>query len=407
MPHLRTRALVMLSTGAVVVLAACGSSTSSSSSGGGSTGQPNYAPIPAGNIKLGFIAPLTGPNAQSGQFLKAGYSLFIADINAAGGIDGHQVDLVAGDDKADPATGASEARRLTQQEHVAAVLEPGTGETTFQILPVLTQAKTPTVAVLPENELDKPATYPYYFSVYPLNSDSAKEIVKYARTLGITKLGIARDTTGFGDSYEPVIRSEALLQNLTITDTKSFAISATDVTTQIRQLKDGGADGLVILSVGAAVGHVYEALKALNWAPKTVGTYSLLYSGRTSLGDLAANTFFSCGIGVANGGTPDPGLDALVQKSNTAFGKIPTNAGGIWSVDSIRILKAAIEKYHSLDPDAIKSAIESFKGVSYTSPNFTYTYSAQEHAGWPRSEVKMCRLDKVGQDGIPVFADNS
>jgi branched-chain amino acid transport system substrate-binding protein len=394
----------MLSAG--TLLAACGSSsdTSSTTSGGG---QPNYAPIPAGNIKIGVIAPLTGPNAQSGQFLKAGYSLFIADINANGGFDGHQVDLVFGDDKADPATGASEARRLTQQEHVAAVLEPGTGETTFQILPVLTQAKTPTVAVLPENELDKPATYPYYFSVYPLNSDSAKEIVKYAKTLGITKLGIARDTTGFGDSYEPALRSEALVQNLTITDTKSFAISATDVTTQLRQLKDGGADGLVILSVGAVVGHVYEALKALNWSPKTVGTYSLLYSGRTSLGALAANTFFSCGIGVADGATPDAGLDTLVQKSNTAFGKLPTNAGGIWSIDSIKILKAAVEKHHSIDPDAIKSAIESFKGVSYTSPNFTYTFSATEHAGWPRSEVKMCRLDKVGPDGIPVFAANS
>lgn len=402
MPHLRTRAFVVVAAGAV---AACGSSTTSSSSTG--SGQPNYAAIPDGPIKLGFIAPLSGPNAQSGQFLKAGYTLFINDINASGGFDGHQLTLISGDDKADPATGASEARRLTSQEHVSAILEPGTGETTFQIVPVLTQAKTPTVAVLPENELDKPDKYPYYFSVYPLNSDSAKEIVKYAKTLGITKLGIARDTTGFGDSYEPVIRSEAQTAGLTITDTQKFAISAVDVTTQLRALKDGGADGLVILSVGAVVGHVYEALKALNWSPKTVGTYSLLYSGRTSLGALAANTFFSCGIGVEDGGTPDAGLDALVKKSNQAFGNLPTNAGGIWSVDSIRILKAAVEKYHSLDPDAIKSAIESFRGVSYTSPNFTYSFSATEHAGWPRSEVRMCRLDKVGPDGIPVFAANS
>jgi branched-chain amino acid transport system substrate-binding protein len=402
MPRTRTGLLTAL--GTATLLAACGGG------GGGaslSASIVTYAPLPAGPIKLGFIAPLSGPNAQSGQFLLAGYNLFINDINAAGGIDGHPITLVHGDDKADPATGAAEARRLVEQEHVAAFLEPGTGETTFQIMPVLTRAKVPTAAILPENELDKPDKYPYYFSVYPSNADSAKEIVKYAQTLGITKLGIARDNTGFGDSYEPVIRSEASSSGLAITGTQKFDIAAVDVTTQIRALKDQGADGLAILSVGAAVGHVYEALKAINWTPKTVGTYALLYSGRTSLAALAPNTFFSCGIGVNEGKAPDPGLDALVKETNAKFGNLPTNAGSIWSKDSIYILKAAIEKIHSLDPEGIRSTIESFTGVHYVSPNFTYSFSRTEHDGWPRQEVKMCRLDKVGPDGIPVFAANS
>lgn len=406
MPHLRKAAIAAV--GGALVLAACGSSSSSSGGGGSSSGGGgNFPAIPSGPIKLGMIAPLTGPNAQSGQFLKAGFNILVADLNAAGGIDGHQVTFVTGDDKADPATGAAEAHRLAESEKVAGILEPGTGETTFQIEPVLTQDKIPTVAILPENELDKPDKFPYYFSTYPLNSLSAVEIVKYAKTLGITKLAVARDNTGFGDSYLPVIQQQVQTQGISITDTETFAIGATDVKTQISKLKDSGADGLIILSVGAVVGHVYEAMQAIGWSPPTVGTYSLLYSGATSLGPLAKTTFFSCGVGVEQGAAPDPGLLKLVTEFNTKIAKLPTNAGTLWSADALQIMKAAIEKNHSVDPDAIKSAIEGFSGVSYTSPKFSYSFSPTEHAGWPQSQMHMCRLDGFDPNKIPIFAPNS
>jgi branched-chain amino acid transport system substrate-binding protein len=354
-----------------------------------------------------MIAPLSGPNAQSGQFLKIGFNILVKDLNDAGGIDGHTVTFVTGDDKADPATGAAEAHRLAESEKVAGILEPGTGETSFQVVPVLTADKVPSVVILPENELDNPSKYPYYFSTYPKNSLSGVEIVKYAKTLGITKLAVARDNTGFGDSYLPVIQAQVASQGITITDTETFAISATDVKTQIGKLKSSGADGLVILSVGAVVGHVYEAMQALGWSPPTVGTYSLLYSGVTSIGPLAKSTYFSCGVGVDQGTAPDPGLLSLVTEFNTKVRKLPTNAGSVWSKDALMIFKAAIEKNHSLDPGAIKSAIEGFSGVSFTSPKFAYSFSPTEHAGWPQAQMHMCRLDGFDPNDIPIFAANS
>jgi len=399
----RTRPGLLAALGTATLLAAC----DGAGTGASPTAHASYAPIPAGPIKVGFIAPLTGPNSQSGQFLLPSYSLFIKDVNDAGGIDGHQVTLVQGDDKADPSTGAAEARRLIETEHVAVFLEPGTGETTNEIMPILGRARVPVVAILPENQLDRPDKYPYYFSVYPSNSNSAAEIVKYAQVLGITKLGIARDTTGLGDPYEPVIRSEASSSGLTVTGTQKLDRDAADVTSDIRALRDQGADGLVILSAGAVVSRVYEALRAINWTPRIVGTYALLYSGTTSLGSLASSTFFSCGIGLKEGTAPDPGLDSAVKEANANLGRHSTNAGTVWAKDSLYILKAAIEKNHSLDPDGIKAAIESFRGVHYVSPDVTYSFSSAEHNGWPRQEVKMCRLDKVGPDGIPVFAPHS
>lgn len=354
------------------------------------------------------MAPFSGPEAQSGQFLLAGYTLFITQINAAGAIAGHQVVLVHGDDRADPATGAAEARRLVEQDHVAAFLEPGaTGDVVSQVLPVLTRARIPTVAVVSENRFDDPTRYPYFFSVYPLNRYDVREVVGYAKTLGITRLAIARDNASLGDIYEPDVRREAAARGITVTATQTFDVAAVDVTTEMRQLRDSGANGLVVLAVGAVVGHVYEALQAIGWTPPILGTYSLLYSGTTSLGSLARTTFFACGVGVAAGQQPDPGFAALVQLQNRRIARLPTNAGGVWSNDSLHLLKAAIEQYRSLDPDAIKRAIESMHDVHFTSPQFTYSFSATEHDGWPPTHVHRCRLDTFTSDLIPIFTPNS
>lgn len=52
-------------------------------------------------IKIGGIAPLTGPYAVYGNAVKNGADLYIAQLNANGGIDGKMVELLWEDDEAD------------------------------------------------------------------------------------------------------------------------------------------------------------------------------------------------------------------------------------------------------------------------------------------------------------------
>jgi branched-chain amino acid transport system substrate-binding protein len=63
-------------------------------------------------IKLGVAGPLTGPNAAFGAQLQKGAEQAIADINAAGGINGEQVVLSLGDDVSDPKQGVSIANNF-------------------------------------------------------------------------------------------------------------------------------------------------------------------------------------------------------------------------------------------------------------------------------------------------------
>jgi branched-chain amino acid transport system substrate-binding protein len=60
-------------------------------------------------LKIGVAGPMTGPDAAFGAQLKNGAEQAIADINAAGGIMGQQVELLIGDDAGDPRQGVSVA----------------------------------------------------------------------------------------------------------------------------------------------------------------------------------------------------------------------------------------------------------------------------------------------------------
>jgi len=115
-----------------VVVAACGSSSSTTtSSSSPSSSSPSSSSTPAGTtakptgkpIALGAIVTETGPVASGGGYEYAANvaNAWAAWVNATGGVNGHPVTMTVLDDAATPATEESDARRLVEQEHVAAV----------------------------------------------------------------------------------------------------------------------------------------------------------------------------------------------------------------------------------------------------------------------------------------------
>ncbi len=64
------------------------------------------------DVLFGVDAPLTGPNAAFGAQLQKGAEKAIAEINAAGGMNGEQIQVSLGDDQSDPKQGVSVANKF-------------------------------------------------------------------------------------------------------------------------------------------------------------------------------------------------------------------------------------------------------------------------------------------------------
>lgn len=76
----------------------------------------------ADTVKIGVAGPMTGGYAAFGEQFWRGASQAAEDINAAGGIDGKQIELVKGDDACEPKQATAVANRLLDQDKVAAVV---------------------------------------------------------------------------------------------------------------------------------------------------------------------------------------------------------------------------------------------------------------------------------------------
>src|ERR1700760_4636431 len=63
-------------------------------------------------IAIGYLPALTGPSSSTGIGMNRGVQLAVQEINAAGGIDGRQIELVVRDTQSDPTKAVNAAAEL-------------------------------------------------------------------------------------------------------------------------------------------------------------------------------------------------------------------------------------------------------------------------------------------------------
>jgi urea transport system substrate-binding protein len=121
--------------GASVFLKACstpptggGSSTSSPAAGGGGGGN---------TVKVGLLHSLSGTMAISETTVVDAEELAIAEINAAGGVLGKQIEIVKEDGASTPATFAEKATKLIDQDKVATIFGCWTSSSRQAVKPVV------------------------------------------------------------------------------------------------------------------------------------------------------------------------------------------------------------------------------------------------------------------------------
>ena len=73
-------------------------------------------------IKVGLVVPLTGDVKTFGESTRNGAMLAIDEVNAAGGINGKQIAVVATDDKNDPTETSNAGAKLIDMDRVVAVI---------------------------------------------------------------------------------------------------------------------------------------------------------------------------------------------------------------------------------------------------------------------------------------------
>lgn len=244
-------ASVMLASAMVVSLAACGSSGNKS---GGSSDSDTF--------KIGGIGPTTGDAAIYGTAVKNGIQLAVDEINAAGGINGKQIEYKFEDDQADSEKSVNAYNTLkdwgmqaligtTTSTPCTAVVEETHSDNMFQL--------TPSATAVDSIQYDN--AFRMCFSDPNQGSASADYIAENKLATKVAIIYNSSDT--YSSGIYQTFATEAKAKGLDVVAAEAFtADNKTDFSVQLKKAQSSGAD-LVFLPI-----YYQEASAILQQAAK-------------------------------------------------------------------------------------------------------------------------------------------
>jgi branched-chain amino acid transport system substrate-binding protein len=108
--------------------------------GASALGFPSILRAQSDKIKIGHLTPLTGFLGAIGGYAQLGIKLAAEELNAAGGIMGKQIDLIS-EDSVNPATAATKAQRMIEQDGAALLLGEISSASSLTIMQVAERNK--------------------------------------------------------------------------------------------------------------------------------------------------------------------------------------------------------------------------------------------------------------------------
>jgi ABC-type branched-subunit amino acid transport system substrate-binding protein len=103
---------------------------------------PRRVHAQAAKLRLGVLTPLTGAGAFDGPRMLKSMQAVAAEVNAAGGVLGRQIELVVEDSETNPEAAVRAARKLIDVEKVPVIMGTWASAVTTAVAPVCWESKT-------------------------------------------------------------------------------------------------------------------------------------------------------------------------------------------------------------------------------------------------------------------------
>lgn len=158
-------------------------------------------------VRIGFIGPLTGDVAGLGTDGLNGAQMAVEKINAAGGIAGKQVKLIAEDGRCAGADAAAAAQKLMNVDKVVAVIGGMCSGETLAAAPVANGAK---VVLLSPTASSPDVTNAgdFVFRDYPSDALKTTAMAAFFREKGWTKVAMISENTDFSQGFRASLTSK-------------------------------------------------------------------------------------------------------------------------------------------------------------------------------------------------------
>jgi branched-chain amino acid transport system substrate-binding protein len=351
-----------------VALAGCGGGSSGGGSAGNGNGNGN-----AKTITIGSIHPLSGALAGVGTLMDNAVKMAVDDINAKGGIKslgGAKLKVDSGDSKGVPATGQSEAQRLTSSGAVALV---GTyqSDVTQNVASVSERSRVPLIIDVAVDDAILKQGYKYTFRLQPdatgMGTAGADALAGLSQQGGapVRTVSYIHIQGSFGDSVFKAFQKQAQAKGITVAKEVTYSgTNFSDATTQVSEAAAANPDAIIVTGYYPDSLLIAKSIAALK--PRVKAVYGIANggfdddkfpkdAGSAGQGLLSANYHYNA----KNSEATD-----LRTRFQQKYGQAMQTAA-VLSYQAVQVIAAGLEKSASSEPSKLRDAIA---GVSVDAP---------------------------------------
>lgn len=321
-------------------------------------------------VKIGMVAPSTGPVAESGKFQAQGAKLAVDEINKMGGVlGGRMLALTIEDDQSSNPGVVLAFSKIAGDNDNVAFLGPIRSTQVHAMAPDVFKLGKPVLIGGTDPALTHMGN-PWLFRFRPNDSYSARVIADYGvNTLGKKKWAIVHSTDAFGTAG--MNNLVASLKGLGVEPVliQGYPNNSQDFTPVVLAVKQSGADILGTYMTnepdqGIFAKQLQQLGVKLAWvgSPTTVTTTALKLAGSALYGSYAVVDFNRDASAAAKD---------FSAKYEAAYGNVP-DIFSSWTYDAMHVLALAINNAKSLEPDKLRQAILAVQG--YQGAEGTYNF---------------------------------
>lgn len=304
-------------------------------------------------FKIGGIGPLTGDAASYGTSVKNGAQIAVDEINAAGGVNGMQFELLFEDDECDEEKSVNAYNTLMDKGIGALV-----GSTTSGCSIAVSAASEADgiLQVTPSGSAADCAKTPNAFRICFTDPVQGQTMAKYISDEGYKNVAIIYDN---GDEYSKGIH-DAFINEFTalggaITTDESFTSGDVDFNTQLTKIKSSGADCIFLPIYYAEVAKITDQAAALGMSLPYFGCDGWdgvikQLNGNTT--NINGATFLTPFVSTDT----DEKVQKFVETYKTSYNAEPDQFAAD-GYDAVYAIKLAIEQAGDTSSDALIAAM--------------------------------------------------
>lgn len=345
-------------------------------------------------IKIGHEVALTGGSALWGQSEKNALEMEVEKINAAGGVLGRQIELVAYDNKADQAEGVNVAKRLIA-DGVVAIIGPAQSGVGIAASSITEEAKIPlvgTTATNPKLTVNDDSTVKNYtFRTCFIDPYQGQVAATFALdTLKVTKAAILMDVgSDYSQGLSQYFRETFTAKGGQIVADEAFRSEELDYRAQLGKIKESGAELLFIPTMQKEAGLAMKQARDLGLTCQFMGGDGWASKELVELGGAATEGSFYVNIASLE----DPAIKEWVAEYTKKYNTAPVMPNPVLAVDALRMIVKSIEATNSTDPVKLAEYMSTIKDM----PVLTGTLNIDPNTHNPLHKPAVIETVKDGQ----------